>query len=97
MHDEIIAELKLFMPKERWFNSDHIYELGMLKPDLYLSYEYFRFFEKSIEFGWDDCRDHFICQNFALTLWLKQWESIYLNLRKEGLNTKKVIEKEDVK
>lgn len=86
MDVQIIKEMKMFMPKERWLNSDYLYELGTNNTDLYMSYEYFRFFESSIVYGWDDCRDHFISQNFTMTLWLKEWESLYLNLIKYGIN-----------
>lgn len=80
----VTERLLEYSPSEKWINSDNLYEWGMRDPELWMSYEYFQFFEKSVANGWSECRDHFISQNFQLTLWLKEWEQIYLHWKESN-------------
>ena len=77
MNRQVVERLLQYRPYERWINSDDPHEWAMEDPGLWMSYEYFEFFEKSVKYGWTDSRDHFISQNFRLTLWFKEWEQFY--------------------
>ena len=77
MNRQVVERLLQYHPSQRWINSDNLHEWAMEDPELWMSFEYFEFFEKSVKHGWTDYRDHFISQNFRLTLWLKEWEQLY--------------------
>lgn len=49
-----------------WVNSDFLWELAMIDPDLWTSYEYFELYEKALRHGWRDIVSEFRSKNPSL-------------------------------
>lgn len=49
-----------------WVNSDFLWELAMIDPDLWMSYEYFELYEKALCHGWRDIVSEFRSKNPSL-------------------------------
>ena len=50
----------------KWINSDFLWELAMIEPDLWMSYEYFELYEKAVRYNWNDIISDFRDKNKTL-------------------------------
>ena len=50
----------------KWINSDFLWELAMIEPDLWMSYEYFELYEKAVRYNWNDIISDFRDKNRSL-------------------------------
>ena len=50
----------------KWINSDFLWELAMVEPDLWMSYEYFELYEKAVRYNWNDIISDFRDKNRSL-------------------------------
>lgn len=46
-----------------WVNSDFLWKLAQEDPELWVSYEYFEFYEKAVSNGWGDIVSKFRAEN----------------------------------
>ena len=50
----------------KWINSDFLWKLAMVEPDLWMSYEYFELYEKAVRYNWNDIIFDFRDKNQSL-------------------------------
>ena len=50
----------------KWINSDFLWELAMIEPNLWMSYEYFELYEKAVRYNWNDIISDFRDKNQSL-------------------------------
>lgn len=50
----------------KWINSDFLWELAMIQPDLWMSCEYFELYEKAVRYNWNDVISDFRDKNQSL-------------------------------
>ena len=60
----------------KWINSDFLWELAMIEPDLWMSYEHFELYEKAVRYKWDDIISDFREKNRNLAQFCDFFERV---------------------